>query len=113
MPFVPGQRAAVRHSHQTRPPRREALKRNPEIIRKKYIYLTSAILLSAVCAQAGDADKFFAKADKNKDGKVTPQEFAGIVKDQEKATKRFARIDTNQDGVASLDEFKAFYDKGK
>lgn len=79
---------------------------------KKLHYLIPAILISSSSLQASDGAKYFAKGDKDKDGKVTAEEFATLIpSDPDKAAKRFVRIDRDKDGFASLEEFQIFYDK--
>ncbi len=71
-----------------------------------------------------DLDAIFSKIDANKDGKLTPAEFAGALaeikkkkdgeqpkqaangKGAKKAAELFTKLDTNKDGTLSLDEFK-------
>lgn len=47
----------------------------------------------------------FDTKDKNKDGKLTREEFLANQPDPDEAPKRFPRFDTNQDGVLTREEF--------
>lgn len=80
------------------------------------LLLLSAFVASICFAPAMAADKpkadpakAFARMDKDKDGKVTKDEFlAGRQGDAAaKAEKAFSRLDKNGDGSLSLEEFKA------
>jgi Ca2+-binding EF-hand superfamily protein len=73
-----------------------------------------------------DLDAIFAKIDANKDGKLTPAEFASALAELKKkkegeqpknaakanakggkrAAELFTKLDTNKDGSLSLEEFK-------
>lgn len=63
-----------------------------------------------------ERDALFKQADANRDGKLSPAEFASFNDLQKKAWEarkqefeknRFARIDSNKDGALSEDELKA------
>ena len=67
-----------------------------------------------------DPETIFNKLDTNKDGQLSPDEFARLgelrkragdagkagAKAEGRLSKLFSRLDTNHDGVLSLDEFK-------
>lgn len=66
--------------------------------------------LSAAAAPAEtkpkqDRNAMFDSRDKNKDGKLTRDEFLANQPDPDEAPKRFPRFDTNNDGVLSREEF--------
>ena len=61
----------------------------------------------AAAAPKQDRAAMFARRDKNKDGKLTREEFLADQPDPEEAPKRFPRFDTNGDGELSRDEFIA------
>lgn len=82
----------------------------------KKLVLTAAVAAllcvgSGLMAAAADrADRAFAKADKNGDGKVSKEEFAAAGSgktDKARADKAFARRDKNNDGFLSKEEFAA------
>lgn len=52
-----------------------------------------------------DRNALFDSKDKNKDGKLTREEFLANQPDPDEAPKRFPRFDANQDGVLSREEF--------
>lgn len=52
-----------------------------------------------------DRNALFDSKDKNKDGKLTREEFLANQPDPKEAPKRFLRFDTNQDGTLSREEF--------
>ncbi len=52
-----------------------------------------------------DRNALFEKKDKNKDGKLTREEFLADQPDPDEAPKRFPKFDTNNDGVLSREEF--------
>lgn len=52
-----------------------------------------------------DRNALFDSKDKNKDGKLTRDEFLANQPDPDEAPKRFPRFDTNNDGVLSREEF--------
>ena len=52
-----------------------------------------------------DRNALFDSKDKNRDGKLTREEFLAKQSDPDEATKRFPRFDANQDGVLSRTEF--------
>ncbi len=52
-----------------------------------------------------DRNALFDSKDKNKDGKLTREEFLANQPDPDEAPKRFPRFDINQDGVLSREEF--------
>jgi len=52
--------------------------------------------------------ELFKKLDKNKDGKISKEEFTAGRKDLNKAKSQFDKADKNRDGYLGLDEFK-FY----
>ena len=52
-----------------------------------------------------DRNALFDSKDKNKDGKLTREEFLANQPDPDEAPKRFPRFDTNNDGVLSREEF--------
>lgn len=68
--------------------------------------------------QAANGDKMFARLDANKDGKITPEEFAAFreqnakvdaqaTKAGKRGTKLFARFDKDKDGSLSRTEADA------
>lgn len=82
--------------------------------KKLVLSAAMAALLSVasglVAASADRAERAFAKADKNGDGKISKEEFAAIGSgktDKSKADKVFARRDKNGDGSLSKEEFAA------
>ncbi|HSH93278.1 MAG TPA: sulfatase-like hydrolase/transferase [Roseimicrobium sp.] len=54
---------------------------------------------------AQDRGAMFDKRDKDKDGKLTLEEFLAGQPDPEEAPKRFPKFDTNKDGALSREEF--------
>ena len=52
-----------------------------------------------------DRAAMFEKRDKNKDGKLTREEFLDGQPDPDEAPKRFPLFDTDKDGLLSRDEF--------
>jgi hypothetical protein len=56
----------------------------------------------------------FTEADANRDGKLTPEEFAryGALLRQKLDALRFARLDTNGDGALTEDELNAAHPAG-
>ena len=74
--------------------------------------VAAALTCLPFAARAADAEKAFAKADANGDGKVSKEEFVamGKAKNDEakaKAEKSFDRKDKNHDGFLSKEEFTA------
>ena len=59
-------------------------------------------LLAAPCLARQQAERFFQQHDRNKDGKLSREEFP------ERSRRLFERIDTNKDGFVSLAEDTAF-----
>ena len=57
--------------------------------------------------KAPDADKAFARKDKDSDGNLTKEEFTAGAKDATKAEAAFAKRDANSDGKISKEEFAA------
>lgn len=64
---------------------------------------------------AKNAEKRFARMDKDGDKKLTLEEFLGKKKDEmkEKATKRFSKLDKDSDEFLSWEEFQAGQKKKK
>lgn len=60
-----------------------------------------------------DRNALFDNKDKNKDGKLTRDEFLANQPDPDEAPKRFPRFDTNNDGVLSREEFVTSGGKSK
>lgn len=52
-----------------------------------------------------DRNALFEKKDKNKDGKLTREEFLANQPDPDEAPKRFPKFDANNDGMLSREEF--------
>jgi iduronate 2-sulfatase len=52
-----------------------------------------------------DRNAMFGKRDKDKDGKLTKEEFLKDQPDPDEAPKRFPKFDKNNDGVLSREEF--------
>lgn len=75
--------------------------------------LAAAVMLggasSALAAPKKTPDERFAKADKNKDGKLSLDEFIGKRTDDKKAKaeKTFSKKDKDGDKALTLEEFKA------
>ena len=61
--------------------------------------LLFALLMMGWVVQAQEVSEPFRKLDRNKDGKLTKDEFSGAL---------FDRIDTNNDGIITADEDRAF-----
>ncbi|MCA9054069.1 MAG: EF-hand domain-containing protein [Planctomycetaceae bacterium] len=86
-------------------------------MKKVLVGLTALNLFVGVCAlpttvSADDKPKVtpeqrFKRADKNKDGKLSFEEFKGKQTDEEKAKKAFDRKDKDKDGSLTLEEFSA------
>jgi hypothetical protein len=54
------------------------------------------------------------ETDKNKDGKISKDEYLAIYKDKKKAEKNFKSWDTDKDGFITEDEYvKSIMDMGK
>ncbi len=60
-----------------------------------------------------DRNAMFDSKDKNKDGKLTREEFLANQPDPDKAPARFDQFDTNKDGVLSREEFVTSGGKNK
>lgn len=60
-----------------------------------------------------DRNALFNSKDKNKDGKLTREEFLANQPDPDEAPKRFPQFDSNQDGVLSREEFVTSGGKNK
>lgn len=60
-----------------------------------------------------DRESMFAKRDKDKDGKLTREEFLANQPDPDQAPKRFEAFDTDKDGVLSTEEFVTMGGKAK
>ncbi|MBI5758968.1 MAG: sulfatase-like hydrolase/transferase [Planctomycetales bacterium] len=60
-----------------------------------------------------DRNALFDSKDKNKDGKLTREEFLANQPDPDEAPKRFPRFDSNNDGVLSREEFVTSGGKNK
>jgi hypothetical protein len=61
-----------------------------------------------------DAEQVFKAKDKDRDGKLSKEEFIGKVKDPERVKLlegRFKAIDADSNGYVTLDEFKAYWAK--
>jgi iduronate 2-sulfatase len=54
-----------------------------------------------------DRAELFAKKDKDKDGKLTREEFLANQPDPDQAPRRFSKFDTDNDGILTRDEFIA------
>jgi Ca2+-binding EF-hand superfamily protein len=73
----------------------------------------TVVLLVAGAAMAGEKGKgkghgdFFAKADTDKDGKLSLVEFKASCKDPAKAEAKFTAADTDKDGFLTPAELKA------
>ena len=65
------------------------------------VALAVAVLLAAPCA-ADEAEEFFKRLDRNRDGKLTRDEFP------EQIRRMFDRVDANGDGAVTLEEDRAF-----
>lgn len=50
-------------------------------------------------------EKLFPQRDRNKDGKISKEEFMAVQKDRTAGEKRFAKFDKNKDGELNRDEF--------
>ena len=50
-------------------------------------------------------EKLFPQRDRNKDGKISKQEFMAVQKDQADGGKRFTKFDKNKDGMLDRGEF--------
>jgi acetyl esterase/lipase len=75
-----------------------------ETISMNHRRFTAVLLLTFLMAMGGDAQaqevsEPFKRLDRNKDGKLTADEFSGPL---------FKRIDTNNDGIISAEEDRAF-----
>ena len=80
------------------------------------VIFSGAPLQAAKCKKAKQSpEKRFAKADVNKDAKLSLDEFIGKRTGDQKAktTKRFAKVDKDSDGFVTLDELKAAPKKKK
>jgi hypothetical protein len=75
----------------------------------------AVVLLVAGMAMAGECKgkkgDFFAKADTDKDGKLTLAEFTAACKDTATAEAKFQAADTDKDGFLSPAELKAAHPK--
>lgn len=60
-----------------------------------------------------DRSELFDSKDKNKDGKLTREEFLASQPDPDEAPKRFSRFDSDNDGVLSREEFVTFGARSK
>ncbi len=60
---------------------------------------------AAIAAETSERKKQFARKDKNRDGKLSSEEFIANQPDSEAAKLRFVQLDKNKDGVLSSDEF--------
>ena len=72
---------------------------------KKFISVFAFVMFIGGVSAEGLADK-----DKDNDGKLSVEEFAG---DDKKLAKKFKKLDKDSDGFLSADEFKASMKKGK
>lgn len=68
------------------------------------------VVLTTFALAAGAFAADFKTTDKNDDGKVSKEEFAG---DDKKLAKKFKKLDKDSDGSLSEDEFKASMKKKK
>lgn len=85
---------------------------NPMKNNLQLLAVSVVLACAPFAARAADAEKAFAKADGNSDGKVSKAEFLamGKAKNDEakaKAEKSFARRDKDGDGFLSKEEFTA------
>lgn len=72
----------------------------------KWLKLAIVPLFVIAFALPAFAAEDFSKADANKDGKVTADEFKAYFKDKKEAQKRFDALDADQSGYCTLDEWK-------
>lgn len=73
----------------------------------KTMSLTALISLSLLATVSADIMK---EKDKDQDGKITIEEFAG---DDKKLQKKFKKLDTDKNGSLSAEELKKVSDKKK
>jgi len=78
-------------------------------------YVTGPLSISARCAESVESAKQskksleqFKKIDKDKDGKLSKDEFVGGRTDRDRAKAEFVRADKARDGYMSLDEYKSY-----
>ncbi len=81
---------------------------NPEVVARLRALLAQqpeAKSQSSTAAPKQDRAALFTSKDKDKDGKLTREEFLAGQPDSDKAPARFLQFDANKDGVLSRDEF--------
>ncbi len=76
------------------------------------VVCATVVVMVAGAAMAGEKSKkgpgdFFAKADADKDGKLSLAEFKAVCKDPAKAEAKFAAADADKDGFLTPEELKA------
>ena len=81
----------------------------------------TVVLMAASVVMAGEGKAkgehkkggFFTKADTDKDGKLSLEEFKAVGKDPVKAEAKFQKADANKDGFVTPEELKAGAPHGK